>query len=410
MTSQGAVAVGPAAAHEAKFPAASPGTDGLRVAAVIDAASVSGPARQLAALARELASHRVLVHVVTFHRRGRPRSAFADFLEAAGVPVTVLHDDGPADVRLIWRLKEALGTIEPHVVQSHGYRPTALVFALRRLGVPVPWIAFFHGETFENRKVRLYNWLDRRLMPHADRIVVMSERHLDRFGEQGGRVRVVHNAAIPVAEDPRARERAAKAIASRRLTAPVIGVLGRLSPEKGVDIFLEAAATLMRSGQRFTAIVAGDGPERDRLEAQRSALDLDGIVHFVGAMDAVSPVYDALDVLVIPSRSEGLPNVLLEALRADVPVVATDVGAIREVVRDTRAAIIVRPESAAELAGGIAAAIEAQDDEEASHDRRAAAERMSLGHRAQEHLRLYREVMSCHGAAGASAWQPSDMP
>lgn len=410
MTSRGAVAVGPAAAREAELSTPAPGKPSVRVAAVIDAATVSGPARQLAALAQELEPQGVLLHVITFHRQGRPRSAFADFLEAAGVPVTVLHDAGPADVRLIGRLRAALTALDPHVVQSHGYRPTALVFALRRLGLPVPWIAFFHGETFENRKVRLYNWLDRRLMPHADRIVVMTARHVDRFGDLGDRVRVVHNAAIPVAEDPVARERTARAIANRRLTEPVIGVVGRLSPEKGVDVFLEAAAMLRRAGLPFTAIVAGDGPERTRLEAQRSTLDLDGIVHFLGALDAVSPVYDVLDALVIPSRSEGLPNVLLEALRADVPVVATDVGAIREVIGDTRAGIIVSPESAAELAAGIAAAIESRNDDDASRDRRAVTARMSLGHRAQEHLRLYREVTAGHASALASTRHPSVVP
>jgi glycosyltransferase involved in cell wall biosynthesis len=369
------------------------GAPPLRVVSVIDAATVSGPARQLAALACDLAERGVDLHVVTFQRYGRPGSAFAEFLRGSGVAVTVLRDMGPADVRLVWRLRATIRTLAPDVVQTHGYRPTALVFALRQLGLRLPWIAFFHGATFENRKVRFYNWLDSRLMPFADRIVVMSERHRARFASVGGQVCVVHNAAIPVVEDAAASARTSRLIEALPLTGPVVGVVGRLSPEKGVDVFLDAIAILVRSGVSLSAVVAGDGPERGRLEAQRAALGLDEVVHFLGALDAISPLYGLLDLLVIPSRSEGLPNVLLEALRSDVAVVATDVGAVPEVLGDTRAGIIVAPGSPRALAEAIDAALAASGDEEAARDRRAVAERFSLDRRAREHLGLYGDLL-----------------
>ena len=374
----------------AGLPASRPST----VAAVIDAMSVSGPARQLAAVARYLATHGIEIHVVTFHRQGRPAAPFVDFMRSYGVPVTVLPDSGPLDVRLVWRLHQALREIKPDVVQTHGYRPTALAFALKRLGATWPWLAFFHGATFENRKVRFYNWLDRRLMPSADRLVVMSQAQRDTFMCMGSRVMVVHNAAIPVVDDEDAGRRTAAALAACTRSRPVIGMVGRLSPEKGVDVFLEAAATLAQRGVEFSGILVGDGPERSRLEAQRSALGLEGRVHFVGSLDAVGPVYEALDLLVIASLSEGLPNVLLEALRAGVPVVATTVGAIPEVIGRSRAAVLIPPGSAVALADGIVKAIGERDDPAARQDRRAAAERMSLEARGNALAGLYTELMA----------------
>jgi glycosyltransferase involved in cell wall biosynthesis len=372
------------------LPASRPST----VAAVIDAMSVSGPARQLAAVARYLATQGIEIHVVTFRRRGRPAAPFVDFMRSSGVPVTVLPDSGPLDVRLVRRLHHALREIEPVVVQTHGYRPTALAYALKRFGATWPWLAFFHGATFENRKVRFYNWLDRQLMPSADKLVVMSEAQRDTFATMGSRVTVVHNAAIPVVDDVEAVSRSNAALAECRRSRPVIGMVGRLSPEKGVDVFLEAVATLVRRGVEFSAILVGDGPERSRLEAQRSALGLEERVHFVGALDAVGPVYDALDLLVIASLSEGLPNVLLEALRVGVPVVATSVGAIPEVIGHSRAAVLIPPGSAAALADGIVKAISERDDPAARRDRWAAAERMSLEARGNILARLYAELMA----------------
>jgi glycosyltransferase involved in cell wall biosynthesis len=320
-------------------------------------------------------------------------------MRSSGVLVTVLSDTGPADVSLVWRLRRVLAHYRPDIVQTHGYRPTALVFALKRLGGDWPWLAFFHGETFENRKVRFYNWLDRRLLPWADRLVVMSELQRQRFAALESRVSVVHNAAIPVIEDDSAVARTRSTLGAIRFSPPALGIVGRLSPEKGVHVLLDAAAILTRRGTDFSIIVAGDGPERARLESQCSRLGLDGRVHFVGALDAVSPVYEMIDLLVISSLSEGLPNVLLEALRFGVPVVATTVGAIPEVVGSSRAIVLVAPGSAESLADGIVSALEHRADPTAIRDRQAAAERLSLEARGNALARIYADLAPASRAA-----------
>jgi glycosyltransferase involved in cell wall biosynthesis len=377
-------------AHHSAAGAAGP----IRVAALIDTIQVSGPGRQLAALAGCLAPAGVALLVVTFHRVGRPRALYLDYLERAGVRYTVVPEHGLLDLWLVPRLRRVLAGWAPHIVQTHSYKPTALAYALRRTGATWPWIAFFHGTTSENLKTRFYHWLDRRMMGDADKVVVMSRSHLVRFSHLDGKVRVVYNAAIPI---PPAEERQLppmlSAVLAGKFARPLVGVVGRLSPEKGVDVFLQACAALVQRGLAFSAVVAGDGPQRRHLEALRDTLALRDRVHFLGTLSALEPLYSRLDLLVIPSRSEGLPNVLLEALCADVPIVATRVGAIPEVLDSPLAGAVVPPGAPDALADAIERSLTLEDGEAASAARRAIAERFSLARRATAHLELYADVL-----------------
>jgi glycosyltransferase involved in cell wall biosynthesis len=368
----------------------------IRVAALIDTIQVSGPGRQLAALADHLAPAGVELLVVTFHRGDRPRAPYLDYLERAGVRYTLIPESHLLDVRLIPRLRRVLARWRPHIVQTHGYKPTALVYALRRTGATWPWIAFFHGATSENPKTKFYHWLDRRIMGCADNVVVMSRSHAADFSHLGGKVHVVYNAAIPLPPAAELRSPAPPLAAGfgGEIARPLVGVVGRLSPEKGVDLFLHACRELERRGRTVSAIVAGDGPERRNLTSLRDALGLQDSVHFVGLVGDLQPLYAELDVLVIPSRSEGLPNVLLEALRADVPVVATRVGAISEVLDSSMAGVLVPPCSPAALADGIAQALPLKVDLRSRAARRNVTERFSLESRCARHLELYHALLA----------------
>jgi glycosyltransferase involved in cell wall biosynthesis len=359
----------------------------LRVAALIDTTTVSGPGRQLTAMARQLRGHGVEVFVILFRRAGRPSSALVRHLEEAGVDHVELPDHGRLDANVVRRVASVLRQRAPDVLQTHSYRTTAIVYLLRLAGLRLPWIAFQHGATAKDAKVRFYHWLDRRLAAGAERVVIMSERHREHWRRHAAKVRVIHNAVIPFTTSPSPHP------AVRVGPRPVFGVVGRLSFEKGVDVFLRACDVLRRRGQVFSAVIVGDGPELERLVALREELGLRDAVAFYPSTAAIRSVYAAIDALVIPSRSEGLPNVLLEALAEDVPVVSAGVGGVPEVLQDPMAGFVVPPGDPEALADAMVRAVDTGRTPAARQARRACAERFSLDARARAHVALYRELV-----------------
>lgn len=371
-------------------PPALPHAPRLRVAAVMDTWIVSGPGRQITALARELQEQDIELRVFMFQRRGHPISPFIAYLQRAGVSYVVIPDNGPLDSALPGRLHRAFQAWKPDIVQSHGYRMTALVFLIGLAQRKLPWIAFFHGATNENWKMRLYNRLDRILMRRADRIVVLSNEHRSDFKDVSDRVRLIHNASITLPPEGDAVDLSPVRAAGK----PIIAALARLSPEKGIDILMKAVARLSERGQPVSLVIAGDGPERAALEQEAQSLGIREYVHFLGSVKNVLSLYSQVDTVVLPSRAgaEGLPNVLLEALRLDVPVVATAVAAVPEVLANPLSGELVPPEDVDALVQSIQAALTNGKSPAASAARTEATARFSLERRVAAHLALYTEM------------------
>jgi glycosyltransferase involved in cell wall biosynthesis len=202
-------------------------------------------------------------------------------------------------------------------------------------------------------------------------------------------VSVIPNAVLP-------REPDRDAIADGgldRYARPRLAVVGRLSFEKGVDLFLRSLALLRDRGFRGSALVIGDGPDRVTLEQLAASLGVDQLVSFLGHRPDVQALYGQFDLVVIPSRSEGMPNVLLESMREDVPVVAARVGAIPEVVGTTAGVILVPPEQPVPLADAIERGLNELRSPTAAAGRAAIAETYSLARRARLFRDLYDAVL-----------------
>jgi glycosyltransferase involved in cell wall biosynthesis len=148
--------------------------------------------------------------------------------------------------------------------------------------------------------------------------------------------------------------------------AVVIAFVGRLSSEKGADLFLAALARLRE--RPWLAVVIGDGQDRQALEAQATAAGVGDRIRWLGIVRDAGRLFAALDVFVLSSRTEGIPIVLFEAMAAGLPIVATRVGGVPEVVSEHEA-LLVPSEDPRALAGAIAQAL----DDPAAATRRAQA-------------------------------------
>ena len=290
-----------------------------RVTAVLDGYRVTSPARQLfgAAVGLPARGHASAIVVINRASGTTPLLAEANRLK---LDTTVVRDSFPGDVRVVRRLRRAVIRTRAQVLETHGYKPNILA-ALLKPTLGVPWIAFLHGETRENAKVRLYFALERLAVRLADRVVVVSEdmaRVAAGFGVRKDRLRVIHNVYVPPSTH-------GDAAASTDLPErdPVIGVVARLSPEKGVDVAIRVHQMVVRDRPNARLLVLGEGPERGSLAALTAQLGLADHITWAGYQDEPDRFYRGMDVVLIPSRSEGLPQVALEAMAHGLPVVAT---------------------------------------------------------------------------------------
>jgi glycosyltransferase involved in cell wall biosynthesis len=177
-------------------------------------------------------------------------------------------------------------------------------------------------------------------------------------------------------------------------TTLLVGTIGRLVPIKGLEVFLEAAAQVVKNERRDVRfLVAGDGPLRQELETRRDQLALRDRCTFLGEISDIRGFYADCDLVVMSSRNEGAPIVLLEAMGAGKPIVATRVGGVPDMVEDNVSALLVGPDDAEALARAILRAI--QDDLLRERLGRAASqtvERFSVAAFASGSDRLYREL------------------
>lgn len=310
----------------------------ISVLAVMDSFRVSGPAKQLLRSTISGVASGVTTTLALFQRSAEP-SPFVVSARRAQVPVLVIRDRFAGDLGIVVALAKHIRDAKPDILQTHGYKAN-IVGRLLAPRFGLPWIAFLHGETWENWKVRVYSALERCAICGADRVVAVSHEMVTRLVARGipsSKVRAVHNACLfePVSD--------AIHTASCHDTPPVVGVVARLSPEKGVDVGLHVHALVTRRFPDARLFIAGEGPEANTLRGLAERLGIAPAVQWLGYREDVSDLYRHMAILLIPSRSEGLPNVALEAMAHGLPVVAAAVGGIPEVITDGQSGFLAPP-------------------------------------------------------------------
>lgn len=305
--------------------------------------------------------------VVTFDRQ-REGARPNDFITAArelDLDVEVISERRRFDLRVIPALRgivEARGSdlIITNSVKSH------FLMWRSRLWQKHSWVASHHGYTDTDRKMRLYNRLDRWSLPHADRLVTVCHAFAKELAKSTGvstdNISVQHNA---IRRGPAASTNTVAALRKQLGIGDsehVVLAVGRLSREKAHFDLIEACRYLRGTtpGVAFKLIVVGDGPERSRLKAAVESTESKDVI-FTGQVNDVHPFYAIADVFVLPSHSEGSPNVLLEAMAANLPIVATEVGGVPEMVTNNESALLVPPNDPRALARAISSLLTDRD-------------------------------------------------
>jgi glycosyltransferase involved in cell wall biosynthesis len=306
-----------------------------------------GPERQMLGLACALPEH-VRTTFICFPEGGR-HAAFLNEVRLHGFPAFALSADFPRIVTAVRQLVSLLNGTACDVLLCHGYKAHILGrLAARWAGIPA--IAVSRGWTGETRRVRVYEWLDRRHLQFMDHVVCVSDGQAAKVrqwcGVPSNQLTVIRNSARLSAfenRDPLARRRLLSFFPADSGISQVVLAAGRLSPEKGFGVLVEAAETICRDNPRAGIVLFGEGMLRPELERRIAALGLDRRFLMPGFRTDLDALIGAADTVVLPSYTEGLPNVALEASAAGVPVVATAVGGTPEAISDGESGYLVPP-------------------------------------------------------------------
>lgn len=328
----------------------------IKVMLLIAADSVTGPVKGIFQLIENLSPQVAEIHLYDFQYNDEGETLFLKAARQRGIHVRFLVQKNRSYISLVRQVVREIKEKKFDVVQTHGYKPTFLGFC-GRLFSPVKWICFMHGTTSENIKVKLYNLVDNilQLAAHRTVLVSMAQRHKVFGGQNGRRVHVLHNAVdvaspMPMSGSFRPMRQTAEMAADSKIVVSV----GRFSPEKGMDILLDAFSLLVRQVADVQLVLVGEGQEMAAMEEQIARLGLKGRVHFPGYSKTPGNYVAEADVVVLPSRSEGIPNVVLEAMAMGKPVVATAVGGVPEIIEDGISGRLVPTEQPDLLAHGLA--------------------------------------------------------
>jgi glycosyltransferase involved in cell wall biosynthesis len=322
----------------------------MRILSLIEADSVTGPAKillEFATLGRDLAPPLgpLEITLATYRHPNAPRSdGFLEAAAAAGIPCEVLYQNHALDFSVSSSLRRLAERLQPDLIDTHSVKSHFWI-ASSGLARRYPWIAYHHGYTWPNLKQRVYNQFDRWSLQRARLVVTVTNAfigQLENAGVSRERIRVVPSSIRADWADGVDRDLVANLRAEVAPTgAQIVLAVGRLSKEKGHADLIEALALMpARPGaERPHLVLLGDGYEREALQMMAATRNVS--ITLAGHIGAVAPYFAMADVFVLPSHSEGSPLVLVEAMAARLPIVATAVGGVPEMVDSGREALLV---------------------------------------------------------------------
>ena len=370
----------------------------LHVIATLDPA---GAESQLTRLVLNLDPER-FSSLVCCLTRGGP---LEERLSRGGIPVHVLHKRGKLDLVALFRLARIVRQFAPHLVHtwmftSNAYGRTAALLARSPIRVATEL-------SVDEWKWGPYRLADRLLLPFTDAVIVNAEAvrrlYTMRWRVPESKMVLIRN-GIDLSIFLPGDKRAARARFGLPQQALVIGGAGRLDPQKGFSILLEATSEVLGKHPEAVVAIAGEGPEHGPLREQIARLGLGDHARLLGHVQDMAGFMSAMDVFALPSLWEGLPHVVMEAMACERPVVAARVGGVEELVQDSATGIVVQPRSSKALA---AALIRLLDESQVRLDMgrkgRAVAEReFDFKKMVRQTEELYLSLIERHGLCAKS--------
>jgi glycosyltransferase involved in cell wall biosynthesis len=367
----------------------------IRVLHLRDSAWVDGPGRTILDTATHLDPAEIEYHVGAFVAPGKAAHPLVDALRASGKSVRELEDRGGLDENLVAQIVRAMDELDIDVLHTSEFRSNIMgQIARRRRRVKL--VCTVHGWIVNTTRGRIFRFIDKTLLRRFDSIVFVSgatRRLVPRWWLPEKRTCVLHNGLVLGKYGEKTVSAPRRPVDPKNVTLLNVG---RLSPEKGQDLLLEAVAPLCARYPGLNLKFAGTGPEEARLRALGQSLGIADRVHFLGYIHDMPSLYAEVDLLVQSSLTEGLPNVIVEAAYLRVPIVATRVGGTDEVVEHGKSGWLIGAGDVNAIRAGLQRFLESPQEFVAMGERaqRGIIEGFSIAVRTRKLVDFYRRVLS----------------
>ena len=287
---------------------------------------------------------------------GRNTNLFWDEASKTGAMIERIRIRHPYGLTQVFDLYRIIKKYRPHIIHTHGYKTNLLGYFISQY-FRVPIIATYHGWLhFNNFKSTIVKKVESKILPHFDLIIAVSDqikKGLSRKGIPLEKIITLNN--VPAIDGNNRKYE--KVILKKELNispeTSVIGFVGRLEYVKGCEFFIKAAAIIIKRFPDCRFVIFGAGSEQKKLEELARELNIEKWIKFMGFCRGTDKVFQMLDVYAMPSLSEGVPLTLLEAMYYGVPVVATNVGGVPEIIQHNIHARFVPPKDIEILAEAI---------------------------------------------------------
>ncbi len=282
---------------------------------------------------------------------------------AADAPLIGIPDRGLTDLSVVRSLLRVCRQLNVDIWHGHDYKTNALGLLLRRFH-RMKLVTTVHGWVRHTKRTPLYYWIDRQSLRFYDRVIAVSQDLQDASLEASvrpDRCILIEN-AIDTEEFRRSRDRnSVKRELGFDPALPLIGAVGRLSEEKGFDHLIQAVDRLHRQGLDVQLAIAGEGDRLHGLQSLIAQQSRPERFRLLGFVADTKTFYQALDVFALSSLREGLPNVLLEAMAFEVPVVATAIAGIPRLIEHEQNGLLVSPADESALATALAVVLNSSE-------------------------------------------------
>ncbi|SDF30092.1 glycosyltransferase family 4 protein [Terriglobus roseus] len=361
----------------------------MRVLQLVSSSGFYGAERMINLLASSLNQAGEQVYLGLFNADSASCAQVVREADQNSIPVWNLRCRGRWDWRAVHDLANFLKVNRIDVLHTHGYKANIYGFLAARLaGCAI--VATCHNWTKRTNALQKYAALDQIFLRWFDTVIAVSQGIITELRHNKvRRIRMIAN-GIDVAKYQAASNH------SRQDQPVVIGCLSRLSKEKGVDVLLWALPRILDRYPNLHCCVAGEGPERESLEALAAKLGVANAFHMPGFCDDTADFLKLCTIVVQPSRMEAMPLAILEAMAAGKAIVASAVGEIPRLLEDGHAGLLVPPDSPEKLADAVLTLLKDEALRQ-SVERRAAqkaAAQFDVATMTAEYQKVYRTVAS----------------